>query len=774
MSDLSLQQLHDLQTSSDHAAVLEALADLAEPQGDAVHRSLIKGISLHLTGKKDAGFVFLIQAMGEDLLEKAEDPAFRKDIAMACLLIGQMDRAKEVLTGLIEDGIEDAVTYGRLATVCLLDDDLEGAEQYFQEAVRREAGRPEWHNNLGGVLVRQQRLEEALENYDVALRLKPDFEKSKLAREQVLVALDRTDDVIAQLEGDLKEDPNKVSARLKLARALARGNRTAEAIKTLLDARLPPEEIEIPEQEGDGEEDVADQGETAADEDIGSWRGQVTLRAALATIFAERDMHGRALSALDSLLKLKPTNPLPFIRQKADALVEMGQYDQAEKLLDEAEEEHGDKTPLRLARAGLYTESGRYAEAEALQRNLLETYPGDAQLMSQLGQTLLWTGNLDEAAALFEQSADTNPMALAQMVNAKHIPEDPKALEKMCGVADNPFLEDAPRITMSFALAEVYDKKKDFETAFHYLAQANKLSDKTINYDVEAFSKKVDEHIALFTPDFFRKQESIRPSLRTPIFVVGMPRSGTTLTEQILCSHPKVFGAGELGLMSQLARLIPTVLKTRTPYPACLEELTPHLREEGARYYLHGLDAYDADHAYVVDKMPHNFVNVGLIALIFPRAKIIHIKRDPRDNALSNFQQNFKARHGGLGYSFDLEKTAHQINDYYRLMEHWRQVLPMPMFELTYEELVADQEGMTRALLDFVGLEWNDDVRDFHKTERAVRTASVAQVRQKIYQTSKQKWRQYEKHLTPLLETLKPETTALWDTAMSDGKQEAT
>lgn len=774
MSDLSPKELHALQTGGAHAAVLEALSDLTEPRGDAVHQCLLKGISLHLTGQGEAASPFLIQAMAEGLVDKAEgDPAFRKDIAMACLLIGQMDRAREVLSGLIEDGIEDAVTYGRLATVCLLADELDAAERYFQEAVRREAGRAEWHNNLGGVLVRQQRLEEALENYEVALRLNPDFEKSKNAREQVLVALDRTDDVIAQLEGDLKEAPNKLSARLKLARALSRGNRVADAINTLVEARLPPEEIDIPEPEEGAAEDIAHE-ETAENDDIGSWQGQITLRAALATIFAERDMYGRALSVLDSLLNLKPANPLPFIRQKADALVEMGGYDKAEALLDEAEEEHGDKPPLRLARAGLYTESGRYAEAETLQRNLLETYPGDAQLMSQLGQTLLWTGKLDEAAALFEQSADTNPMALAQMVNAKHIPEDPKALEKMCTVADNPFLEDAPRITMSFALAEIYDKKKDYETAFHYLDQANRLSAKAITYDVEEFSRKVDDHIALFTPDFFRKQEAIRPSLRTPIFVVGMPRSGTTLTEQILCSHPKVFGAGELGLMSQLARLTPAVLKTRTPYPKCLEEMTPHLREEGARYYLRGLDAYDTDHAYVVDKMPHNFVNVGLIALIFPRAKIIHIKRDPRDNALSNYQQNFKARHGGLGYSFDLEKTAHQINDYHRLMEHWRQVLPMPMFELTYEELVADQEGMTRALLDFVGLEWSDDVRDFHKTERAVRTASVAQVRQKIYQTSKQKWRRYEAHLTPLLETLKPETTALWDAAVADPEQETT
>lgn len=764
MSTLTPQELHDLQTSGQHEEVLSALNDLTEPQANQVHLALLKGISLHLTGKQDDAFSFLIQAMGETLLSEAEQPFFRKDIAMACILIGQMDRAKELLEGLLNDGIEDAVTYGRLATVCLITGEYDDAERHFQEAVRREPGRAEWHNNLGGVLVRQQRLEEALENYDVALRLKPDFEKSKAAREKVLIALDRTDDVVQQLEGDLKTNPDKVSARLKLSRALVRANRPGEAIKSLLEARLPSEEIHKPAKDEDGTDENAQVTEVDAD-DVGSWLGQVTLRGALASLFSERDMHMRAVAVLNDLLKLEPDNPVPFIRQKVAALTEMSRHEQAEEVLDEAQQDYGDKTPLRLARANLYAETGRYEEAETLQRDLLETYPGDAQLMSQLGQTLLWTGKLDEAAKLFEQAAEMNPMAFAQMVNAKHIPEAPEALEKMCQVADNPFLEDAPRITMSFALAEVFDKKKDYDTAFKYLEQANRLSDKTLNYDVAAFSQKIDHHIELFTPEFFRQQEPIRPSARTPIFVVGMPRSGTTLTEQILCSHPKVFGAGELGLVSQLVRLIPTVLKTKTPYPQCLGDFTPHLREEGARYYLHGLDAYDTEHPFVVDKMPHNFVHLGLISLIFPTAKIIHIRRDPRDNALSNYQQNFKARHGGLGYSFDLEKIAHQINDYHRLMEHWKRVLPIPMFELVYEELVADQEGMTRALLNFIGVEWSDEVRDFHKTERAVRTASVAQVRQKIYQTSKQKWRRYEKHLAPLLDNLKPETTALWDGA---------
>jgi tetratricopeptide (TPR) repeat protein len=471
---------------------------------------------------------------------------------------------------------------------------------------------------------------------------------------------------------------------------------------------------------------------------------------------------------LDEILRLKPTNPVPFIAQKAQALTELGKYEAAAEVLDEAEAVHPDANPIKMTRAHLYCEMGRYEDAEVLQRDLMETYPGDAQLKTQLGQTLLWTGKLDEANQLFEEASQTNPMALAQMVNAKHIPEDPKAIEQMAKIADNILVADGPRIAMSFALAEVYDKSKDYDTGFHYLKLANDLTDKTLNYSPEAFNKEVKANKAVYTPEFFDQLSPIRESARTPIFVVGMPRSGTTLTEQILCSHNEVFGAGELDLLPHLTRLIPRVIKSGQPYPICLGGFSSHLREEAARFYLHGLDKLDKDHSYVVDKMPHNFMHVGLIHTIFPKAKIIHIQRDPRDTALSNYQQNFKAKHGGLGYSFNLEKIAHELNSYHEMMIHWRTVLPGRMLEITYEALVADQEAVSREMLEFVGVGWDENVTNFHETKRAVRTASVAQVRQKIYSSSKQKWRRYEKHLTPLLENLNPDLTAPWDKEVSE------
>jgi tetratricopeptide (TPR) repeat protein len=736
----TIDHLRVWQRDQEFDLVVRTLADKTDR---TLQEEAVWALTLAMQGNREAASFLHSAALQEP---DHEDALWLSDIALCCLLTGQLARSRELLERAMELPGASVVEFGRMAAVHLVAGDLENARKYYQEAVLREPGKAEWHNNLAGILVRQQKLDEALENYDIALRIKPDLQQSIDARQRVLMALDRTDEVVEQLQSQLASDEDNFELRMRLARAFFQDNRLQDAVVTLREAMLPVEESPKPAS-------LAELGEEKSKEQE-TWERQIDMRRLLVGLLAERDRHALVAAVVDEILRLEPMDPPPFIRLKAEALTEMGRHEEAGKILDEAEEEHEDATPLKLARASLYCESERYEEAETILRELLEIYPGDAALKTQLGQTLLWTGKLDEAAELFEQAAEINPMALAQMVNAKRIPEDEKALEQMKRVADNMLLPDPSRITMGFALAEVYDKQKDYDQAFHYLELANRLTDKKLNYDPAGFSKKIDILIETYTEEFFASQEPIRKSDRTPVFVVGMPRSGTTLTEQILCSHPAIFGAGELDIMARLARLMPKVIKNGKGYPACLDGFSPHLREEGARFYLNGLNSYDTEHQYVVDKMPHNFEKLGLISLIFPKARIIHVQRDSRDTALSNYQQNFKMKHGGMGFAFDLEKIALQINDYQRLMAHWREVLPIPMFEFHYEDLVSDQDYWSRKLLEFVGVEWDESVHDFYKTKRAVRTASVSQVRQPIYKTSRQKWRRYEGYLEPLLSKL--------------------
>ncbi|MFT7288357.1 MAG: tetratricopeptide (TPR) repeat protein [Halieaceae bacterium] len=750
MVPTELSDLRRAQQSGDH---LQVLATLEAASVDSnPHLQLLRGISLAATGEMEAARPLLTVTLIPQSCEEYSD------LGMARLLAGDPDAALGYLSDAMESGLADGVVYGRLAAAHLARNDLELSRACYGEAIAREPERAEWHHNLAGILTRLQRLDEALENYVLALHIKPDFQPSLQARDRLLVALDRTDEVVSALEESVATDPDNAELKIRLARTLHLDNRFTEAIALLVDALLPLADIAY---RPDASESSGEESEPP-NVDRQLWEEQLVFRAVLAEFYRERSMFPRALLALNQILALKPEQPVPLISSKCQVLGELGRYDQARALLDGAEEEHPDALPLKASRAALFSESGDYAAAEALQRELLETYPGDTALRSALAQTLLWTGHLEEAADLFEEAARQNPMAFASMVNAKRMPEDEATLEVMASLAENVLLGDPARCTMAFALSEVHDKKKNIEPAWHFLDLANRLTNKSLRYSAERNSAHVDALINAFSAEFLSAQHAIRDSDRTPIFVVGMPRSGTTLTEQILCSHPSVFGAGELDLMPRIQRLMPKALKTKEPFPQCIRQITPHLREEAARFYLHGLLQYDEELPFVVDKLPHNFEALGLISMIFPKAKIIHVRRDPRDNALSNLQQNFKAKQGKLGYAFDQVNAAHHINDYHRLMNHWREVLPIPMLEFFYEDLVTDQEQWTRVLLDFIGVDWDESVRDFHKTERAVRTASVGQVRQPMYQTSKQKWRRYEAHLQPLLETLDPAAVAPW------------
>jgi hypothetical protein len=299
---------------------------------------------------------------------------------------------------------------------------------------------------------------------------------------------------------------------------------------------------------------------------------------------------------------------------------------------------------------------------------------------------------------------------------------------------------------LRFAAAELLDTSGRYDEAFAQAARGNALS--AMPHDPAAVTRQFDELIEYFTPERLRCLPRAVYRREKPVFIVGMPRSGTSLLEQIVASHPAVHGAGELDFMPRVYRGTLDMLGAKAgEYPRCLDRLTIGSADGMAQIYLEPLNALAPEAQRIVDKMPLNFMHVGLIALLLPEARVIHCRRDPLDTCLSCYLTPFATPHP---YKNDLAHLGSFYGDYRRLMAHWQAVVPLPMLEVNYEEVVADPEGQARRVIEFLGLSWDERCARAHEIRRPVGTASVQQVRAPVYRSSVQRWRNYEGRLEAL------------------------
>jgi hypothetical protein len=266
-------------------------------------------------------------------------------------------------------------------------------------------------------------------------------------------------------------------------------------------------------------------------------------------------------------------------------------------------------------------------------------------------------------------------------------------------------------------------------------------------FDPEEHRAYVEQIMRAYAPDHFERTRRWGLETDVPVFVLGLPRSGTSLVEQILASHPQVFGAGELSFMRDIYRSLPGLVGRKAPGIECVGGLTPEMVRTLASQYLDRVRMQAPFATRIVDKMPDNYLMLGLIVTLFPNARIIHTRRDVRDVGLSCWLTHFK----NIRWACDLEHIGVRIREYLQLMDHWRRVLPGRMLEVDYEQLVADLEPAARKMIDWLGLPWEPSCLDFHRTKRVVRTASMAQVREPIYRRSVNRWRNYRTVLGPML-----------------------
>jgi tetratricopeptide (TPR) repeat protein len=554
----------------------------------------------------------------------------------------------------------------------------------FRRALELRPDLAEAHGNLGNALVDLGQIEEAVQHYRRMLELRPDLAEAHNNLGNALLSLRRFEEAVTSYQRALALRPNAPGAHANLGNALHALGRPQEAL-----------------------------------------------------------IHCRRA------LELEPDSA-EAEQLVGNALFDLGLMDEAAASYARALELKPDYTEAHIAAGKVLRQIGRIDEAEGSCRKALKLAADSSEALALLGEIQADRGRFDDAEQLFRRAiaiAPDQPEAWAGLARYRKMQPDAawlaaaqRLLGKSVGVGQE--------INLRYALGKYFDDVQDFDNAFSSYRLANELKKRSApKYDGARLARRVDQIIALYDADWLRSARAQSNESRRPVFIVGMPRSGTTLTEQILASHPEAFGCGELRFWhSARVDYESSVLRGADGRGAIAA---------AAEKYLSLLAGFSADASRVIDKMPANFMNLGLIHAAFPHARILHMRRNPLDTGLSIYFQIFSNTHL---YANDLQDIAHYFTQYSRLMVHWRSTLPKgTILEVPYEKLVADPVPWIREIVQFVGLPWDPRCLNFHETERTVITASNWQVRQRISTSAAGRWRNYERYLGPLRSLTEPE-----------------
>ncbi|MCF6099819.1 tetratricopeptide repeat-containing sulfotransferase family protein [Mesorhizobium muleiense] len=470
----------------------------------------------------------------------------------------------------------------------------------------------------------------------------------------------------------------------------------------------------------------------------------------LGTIYLGYDDE-RALRYFARAVGEEPKNPYYHL-SLGEAYVKVSEYAPAIKHMQYALELQPGLIEALCALGRTYTAFDKPDMALPLYEKALKINPDHPKVRAGLASALSGLGRMDEAAAYLKQAIARRigvPAAYNDLVQTRNFTEEPEELQSILRELGNPKLGSEGAQQLHHAAGKVLNDLKRYDEAFDHFNKAKQASGQ--RFDIDLYRRWVDSMIETFTPDFLAARAGYGNPSEAPVFVVGMPRSGTTLTEQICASHPDIHGAGELSKLSRVANAIG--LKTSSagdlnqPITSITEDLSRTLAEEHLSYLRERAPAA----LRVVDKTPHNFELIGLIGLLFPNARIIHCRRDAIDNCVSCFVLNFSEAHS---YNTDLTTLGLYYREYDRLMRHWNEVFPGLIFENRYEALVDDQEAQSRRLIDYLGLPWDDACLRFFDRDGSVNTPSRWQVRQPIYKSSVKRWKNYENEIQPLIQSL--------------------
>ena len=593
------------------------------------------------------------------------------------------------------------------------------AVDLIEQAIKANPNEPDFYNNCGEAYRALEKYDFAVERYRQALAIRPSFAGALNNLGNAFKDLGRLDEAVEQYKKVLAIEPGFVMAHNNLGICLKQMGNMEQAISHFQQAIAGmPAYAEAHNNLGNTLQELG-----KFDEAIKHYQQAVTIMPAYT------EAHSNLGNALRSTDRLQEA--IDHYRQAIDLNPDfaMAHYN------------------LGIA----LDESGKPEQAILSYERAIAIKPDYAEACHNLGFVLQELGRSEEALSRYQQALAINPDYATVHLHLSMLKPEPGSIPVIERLLAETNLEENEQAMCCFALGNIHHDCKQYDEAFGYFKRANELKRGSIKYDAASFSNHVDRLIQTFSKAYFARVAGNGNDSELPVFVVGMPRSGTTLVEQILASHPQLYGVGELESIARIEKALSSRPGVTSPYPECMTPCDAGVLQDAARSYLDELRELAGDAARVSNKDPGNFHRLGLVMTLFPNARIIHCRRNAMDTCVSIYFNHFSK---GSEYSFDLEELGRYYLDYQRLMAHWEGLFPGKILTMQYEELVMEQEKYSRRLIEHVNLAWDDRCLDFHKNRRAVRTASSTQVRRPIYTDSIDRWKHYEKHLAPLASLL--------------------
>ena len=669
---------------------------------------------------------------------------------------GQHELAQQLIQAAIKlEGANDTY-YFNLAEIQRATDNPRAAVQSYEKAIEIEPAEADYFFGLGNALNDIGDADAAVAIFRKASLLAPDDPYVRNNLGNGLAAAGDLDSAIRHFEQAIAIDASYAGAWVNLGNALKESGESDQAIASYRQAlSLQPDNGEIHYNLA-----LALDESEARVEAITGYRQAIALNpdlpeahANLGRLLREANELERAAQSYRTALELNPELHSALLGQAA-VYRDVGDFIRAAECYQHCLELYPDDVIAHTLLGDSLAKLDRYGQAIEQIDKALAIDPENAEAHFNRGVCLQAVGRFEEAAQSHRRALAVKPDLIEAAYNLVLISNESlhgAELEKLVSLTSDENLDQQARINLHFTLAKTYKDRNAYEKAFAQLRAGNDLKSRDHPFRPEIYADYIERVIDSFDETFFETHRGFGLDTEVPVFIVGMPRSGSTLVEQIISSHACAYGAGELNDMRLLIKQLPEILGSDRQEPECVADMSAQLASRLAGEHLERLNELSGGADRVCDKMLGNFLKLGLIYLLFPRARIIHCIRNPLDMGLSCYFQNFSR---GLRFTYNLDHLGFAYRGYRKLMDHWRKVLPMPVLDVPYERLVAEQEQVSRNLIEFCGLDWDPRCLDFHRQSRGVKTASFWQVRQPLYNSSVGQWRDYEQQLAPLIEAL--------------------